>query len=77
LDGVIEFLHLAPETFEVTAKLYVHRATGAFVRLRPQTSGGDVIVDASPDAWRHWSAAYRAHDGTFITDLDNMPRAAG
>jgi WD40 repeat protein len=73
-DGVIEFLHLAPETLDVTSKLYVHRATGAFVRLRPQASGGDVVVDASPDAWRYWSAAYRIRGGTFVTDLDNMPR---
>jgi hypothetical protein len=65
---------LASETFEVTSKLYVHRATGAFVRLRPQKFGGDVVVDASPDAWRYWSAAYRARGRTFIADLDNIPR---
>ena len=75
-SGVIQIAALRPNSFELAGKTYVLRRTGSVVWVRPDASRGEVVEYASPDAWRDWSAQYRVDGGVFVTDLDDMPRAA-
>jgi WD40 repeat protein len=76
-SGTLQISTLRPNSFELAGKTYVLPRTGSVVRVRPDTSRGEVVEYASPAAWRDWSAQYRVDGGVFVTDLDDMPRAAG
>ena len=74
-DGIVRVVTLAPKRFEVLRKLCIVHNTGSAVALQPDGARGDLLVSASPDAWRDWSAEYRVGDLLHMTDIDDIPRA--
>ncbi len=75
-DGTVRVVTLAPKLFEASRKLCIVHNTGSAVALKPHGARGDLLVSASSDAWRDWSAQYRVGDLLHMTDIDDMPRAA-
>jgi WD40 repeat protein len=62
-------------TFNSWGKLYIVHNTAAAVALQPDVERGDLLVSASPGAWRDWFAEYRVGDSLHMTDIDDVPRA--
>jgi hypothetical protein len=74
-DGTISVITLAPKLFKASRKLCIDHSTGSAVALKPDGARGDLLVSASPEAWRDWSAEYRVGDLLHMTDIDDIPRA--
>jgi WD40 repeat protein len=75
-DGAIRVLELAPCGFDITRKMYIAGATGSVVMTRLEPARGEVLMNASPEAWRDWHAEYQTDQMLQMTEIDDMPRVA-
>jgi eukaryotic-like serine/threonine-protein kinase len=73
-NGTIRLLELTAGSLDAARTLEIVPASGALIELVPDGAGGERLVRASPDAWRHWAAEYCTRDELHMTDLDDMPR---
>jgi WD40 repeat protein len=75
-DGTLRRWSLTPRGLEVAEKLCIVPSTGSVIALKPDGAGGDLLLHASPDAWRDFAAEYHDGDRVEMTDIEDMPRAA-
>ncbi len=75
-DNTISVITLSPKLFKPSSEVCIAPDTGAVVALEADDARGDLLVSASPDAWRDWFAEYRVGDSLHTTEIDDIPRAA-
>jgi WD40 repeat protein len=75
-DGDILVQELVWPDLDAKRKIRINGRTRSMVMLKSSGKSGDILVNASPDAWRYWAAEYQTGKLASMTDLDDMPRAS-